>query len=324
MIHIIVACDEKRCIGPQGILPWRIPGEQLQFQDLTMGGVVLMGRKSYQEIGTALPGREVLVLTNSMEIREESVRSVHSFQDAITIAGERDLYIVGGEAVYGEALDLADSIYLTRVHKTYAGDTFFPEIAEELYDVSELESGDEYTRYLYRRKKRDLLLTVEDGRDSSELTQVIRYAVRGVIQKDNQYLLIRSRRYGEYKFPGGGMEAGESRVQTLIREVEEETGRIPVASTIAYLGRVEEHRRGIQQDFFNMTSYYYRCQTQEQYGNQSLVDYEIEYGYEPVYIELEKAIASNEELGDTDHIPWVDRDTAVMRYLLLEESEKKI
>lgn len=143
-----------------------------------------------------------------------------------------------------------------------------------------------------------------------------RIAVRGIIKKGDKYVMIHSRKYGEYKFPGGGMDQGEQLEDTLLREVKEETGLTVIADTIKYFGRVEETRKGEYEDIFEMTSHYYECMVQDGIGEQKLDAYEAEYGYELEYVTLEHAIKSNMKIMDKQHTPWIDRDTSVMRWLL--------
>lgn len=143
-----------------------------------------------------------------------------------------------------------------------------------------------------------------------------RSAVRGIIRKGEQYAMIRSTAYGEYKFPGGGMKEGERFVDTLIREVKEETGLAVVHQSWRYMGTAEERRKGERNDLLWMLSHYFYCQVEETIGAQQLDNYEKEYGYGLLFVNLEAAIKVNEQLLDVKQIPWTRRDTLVMKYLL--------
>lgn len=143
-----------------------------------------------------------------------------------------------------------------------------------------------------------------------------RTAVRGLIRRGETYAMIHSAKYGEYKFPGGGVEPAEQLTDTLTREVEEETGLLVKPGSIEYLGRVEERRKGLYDDILWMDSHYCFCKTEESGGSRCLDAYEAEYGYELEFVTLKAAIANNEQIINTDGVPWIVRDTEVMRWLL--------
>lgn len=160
------------------------------------------------------------------------------------------------------------------------------------------------------------LLFRMDKKDYKENGSVFhRTAVRALIKKGDRYALIHSSKYGEYKFPGGGMKPGESRMDTLCREVTEETGLVVKLESVSYLGCVEEIRKGFTEDILQMVSYYYICEVEPEKTARNLDDYEKEYGYELEYVTLEDAVKNNEALEDTEQIPWVHRDTRVMKMI---------
>ncbi len=142
-----------------------------------------------------------------------------------------------------------------------------------------------------------------------------RTAVRGVIQKDGSYLLIHSK-YGDHKFPGGGMEKGESLEQTLLREVQEETGYSVKKESISEGILVHEKRKGAIDDLMEMDSYYFFCDVEETAGERKLDDYEAEYDYKVSWMTLEEAIANNESVENHENIPWIKREIMVMKKLL--------
>lgn len=155
MVAIIVAYSQNRIIGQKGGIPWRIPGEQVRFRKLTFGQAVVMGRRTYEEIGHPLPGRMNFVVSTTRNFDAENCQTVVSLDEAIALAGERDLYVSGGVKLYEEALRLAEKLYVTEIHRDVAGDTFFPEFDETLFDKT-LESyhpGElPYTYVTYTRK----------------------------------------------------------------------------------------------------------------------------------------------------------------------------
>ena len=155
MLAIIVAYSQNRVIGRDGRIPWKIKGEQIRFRELTLGQAVVMGRRTYEEIGRPLPGRMNFVVSSTQNFDGENCRTVASLAEAIELAGERDLFVSGGARLYEEALPLADKLYITEIHREVEGDTFFPPFDETLYEKSceDTTSGDmPYTYVTYTRK----------------------------------------------------------------------------------------------------------------------------------------------------------------------------
>lgn len=155
MIALIAACARNRCIGRDGRIPWRIPGEQRRFRQLTMGAAVALGRRSFEEIGRALPGRRTIVLSSSGDFEPLGCLNARSLAEAIDLAGDLDLFISGGAAVYAEALPLADKLYLTEIDADFEGDVFFPEFDSALFirTLDEQIDGPVPYRYVTYTKK---------------------------------------------------------------------------------------------------------------------------------------------------------------------------
>ena len=156
MISIIVAVAKGGAIGKAGKMPWKIPGEQRQFKDLTTGHVVIMGRTSYEEIGHPLPDRTNIVVSKTKVFSGENLFTVKSLKEAIERAGQEEIYIAGGAEIFQEALPLAEKIYMTYVDMEVPdADRFFPNFPEEAYNREEIEKvGGEtsYLRVLYTKK----------------------------------------------------------------------------------------------------------------------------------------------------------------------------
>lgn len=155
MIGLIVAYAKNRVIGNEGQIPWRIKGEQKRFRELTTGNVVVMGRRSYEEIGRPLPNRMTYVVSNTKNFDQEGVKTVKSIQEAIDLAGDKNVYISGGARIYEEAMPYVEKMYITEVELEVDGDTFFPEFDENLYEktIDERVEGEiPYTYVTYTRK----------------------------------------------------------------------------------------------------------------------------------------------------------------------------
>jgi dihydrofolate reductase len=123
--------DEKRGIGKAGKLPWRLSSDLKQFRELTMGHHLIVGRKTFESIGKALPGRQTIVVTRNRIFRPADCIIAGSVAEAVALArerGETEAFIIGGAEIYSQALDVADRMYLTQVHAEADADTFFPDL----------------------------------------------------------------------------------------------------------------------------------------------------------------------------------------------------
>jgi dihydrofolate reductase len=129
MISAIVAVAKNAVIGKEDGLPWYLPAELARFKQVTMGHPIIMGRKTHESIGRALPGRTNIVLTRSRDFSAEGCVVVQSLKQAIEEAkkaeGADEIFIIGGESIYMEAMPLLDRIYLTKVDAKVDGDKFF-------------------------------------------------------------------------------------------------------------------------------------------------------------------------------------------------------
>lgn len=160
---------------------------------------------------------------------------------------------------------------------------------------------------------KEILIDLKNYKDNGSVFK--RTAVRGIIQKDNKYLIIYSK-YGDYKFPGGGQKSGETLIDTLLREVKEETGYQVIKESIRDCIKTLERRKGDPEDLLEMESYYYYCNVDSKIGARNLDDYEKEYDYQVKWMTLEEIISMNESIDNYDKIPWIKRETAVMKELL--------
>ena len=144
-LSIIVAVAENGVIGRDNDLPWYLPADLERFKQLTMGHHLLMGRKTFEAIGRALPGRTTVVITRRRPTLPEGVERAGSLEEALALAaasGEDEAFVAGGAQVYHLALPQADRLYLTRIHAAIEGDTRFPELIESEWEqVSRVDHG---------------------------------------------------------------------------------------------------------------------------------------------------------------------------------------
>jgi dihydrofolate reductase len=127
-LSAVVAASDNDVIGRGNALPWHLPADLAFFKRITLGKPVLMGRRTFESIGKPLPGRRNLVLSRS-QYEAAGIECVHTLDEACArVAGEAEMMIIGGAAVFELAVPLLDVIYLTRVHCRLEGDTFMPHI----------------------------------------------------------------------------------------------------------------------------------------------------------------------------------------------------
>ena len=127
MIYLIAARSKNNVIGKNGKIPWNIPGEQSMFKKLTTGNAVVMGRKTYEEIGHPLPDRINIVVSKSARFFGENLKTAKSLKEAIALCGNTDIYVCGGYRLYKEAIPIVDKMYITEVDiEVKDGDVFSP------------------------------------------------------------------------------------------------------------------------------------------------------------------------------------------------------
>ena len=138
---MVVAMDTSGVIGRDNGLPWHLPADLQHFKRTTMGKPILMGRKTYESIGRPLPGRTNIVITRDTGYRAEGCVVVNSIEAALAVAGNQDeIMVIGGAEFYRQVLPRTDTIYLTRIHDSFDGDTCFPEL--NAADWREVERSD--------------------------------------------------------------------------------------------------------------------------------------------------------------------------------------
>jgi dihydrofolate reductase len=158
-VSLVVAYARNRVIGRDGGLPWHLPSDMQHFRELTTGGTVVMGRKTYASIPDKfrpLPGRRNIVLSRDVAFRAPGAEVVSSLDAALEACG-RDCFVIGGGATYAEALPHAERVYATEVAEDVEGDTFFPVLVDDAWTcVSSgepiAENGHEFRIRVYERR----------------------------------------------------------------------------------------------------------------------------------------------------------------------------
>lgn len=151
--HVVAAADNN-AIGKNNQLLWSLPNDMKFFKNTTWGMPVIMGRKTYESLGKPLAGRTNIIITRKQNWQPEGVFVVHDLKEAMAAAGATDAkeaFIIGGGEIYQQTLPLTQRVYLTRVHTTLEGDTFYPGINEADWQLlSQLDfNADEKHGYAY-------------------------------------------------------------------------------------------------------------------------------------------------------------------------------
>jgi dihydrofolate reductase len=153
VLSLIVAMDNNRLIGSNNGLPWNLPADLQHFKAITMGKPIVMGRKTWQSLGRPLPGRKNIVITRDSDFQADGAEIVYSLDEALQMASDsEEVMIIGGANLYEQALEQVDRLYLTRVDGEFDGDSWFPEIAEQQWELLQAEKHqpDERNPHPYR------------------------------------------------------------------------------------------------------------------------------------------------------------------------------
>jgi dihydrofolate reductase len=152
-ITVLAAVGANLVIGQAGEMPWHLPEDLAHFKAVTMGHTMVMGRKTYDSIGRALPGRRTIVITRQPGWHAPSVEVAHSLAEALALAGPADVFVVGGSEVYREAMPYADQMLLTEVEQSPEGDAFFPAFTSADWHETAREPHNGYAFVTYDRHR---------------------------------------------------------------------------------------------------------------------------------------------------------------------------
>ncbi len=151
LISAIVAAAENNAIGKDNQLLWHLPNDLRFFKRTTTGHTIIMGRKTYESVGKPLPNRRNIIITRQPGYAVEGAEVVHSLTAAFErCAGQDEVFVVGGAEIYRQALPAVGRIYLTRVHATLPGDSFFPKLDERNWRLVAEDHHAADDRHAYR------------------------------------------------------------------------------------------------------------------------------------------------------------------------------
>lgn len=140
LIALVVGAAENNVIGNKGDMPWKVSADLKKFKETTTGKPIIMGRKTFESIGRPLPNRRNIVVTRNAAWSAQGAETAQSLPAAIALAEhEPEIMVIGGGEMYAQALPIADRIYLTRIHASPEGDTWFPALAEDIWQKTRAE-----------------------------------------------------------------------------------------------------------------------------------------------------------------------------------------
>lgn len=154
ILSAIAAVSRNGVIGKNNRLPWHLPADMRFFKQTTLGHPVIMGRKTYESFGKALPGRANIVITRQADYRLPDAVVTHSLEEAIRVAsqsGPSEIFILGGAQIYRESLPWLNRVYKTLIEGEFEGDAFFPELAPDRWALTaaEFHEADDKNKYAY-------------------------------------------------------------------------------------------------------------------------------------------------------------------------------
>lgn len=148
-LFLIYARAANGVIGKDGDLPWRLPADLRHFKALTLGKPMIMGRKTFDSFPSPLPGRRHIVLTRDTGWQAQGAEVAHSVDEALALAGEAEVAVIGGAEIYALFRALAKRVELTEIHAEYEGDTRVPPLGSEWAEIAREEHPAEGMRPAY-------------------------------------------------------------------------------------------------------------------------------------------------------------------------------
>ncbi|WP_370894193.1 dihydrofolate reductase [Janibacter sp. GXQ6167] len=150
-LTLVAAMGTNRAIGVDGGMPWHLPEDLRHFKEVTMGGVMVMGRRTWDSIGRALPGRTTIVVTSDRSWSAPGAEVAHSLPEALSIGGDREVFIVGGGEIYAQTIGVASALEITHIDASPEAEVFFPEIDPGTWREAAREPRDGFAFVRYER-----------------------------------------------------------------------------------------------------------------------------------------------------------------------------
>ncbi len=160
-LSIIAAMDQNQLIGYKNKIPWNLPADLQYFKQTTLGSPVIMGRKTFESIGSPLPDRRNIIMTRDKNYFAEGCEVVHSLEEILNSFSEQEeeAFIIGGAEIYRLFLPYCNKLYLTIIEHEFTGDTYFPEIDwQNWQSILEIKGNKDsknpykYSYHVYERK----------------------------------------------------------------------------------------------------------------------------------------------------------------------------
>ncbi|WP_084349205.1 dihydrofolate reductase [Janibacter limosus] len=148
---LVAALGANRAIGVDGGMPWHLPEDLKHFKALTMGGVMIMGRRTWDSIGRALPGRTTVVITSDHDWSAPGAIAVHSLAEALVVGGPGEVFIVGGGEIYRQTIELASRLELTEIDASPEAEVFFPEVDAQHWHETRRDPREGFDFVTYER-----------------------------------------------------------------------------------------------------------------------------------------------------------------------------
>jgi len=150
IISIITAISDNNIIGDDNKIPWYLPSDFKYFKEKTLNHTIIMGRKTFESIGKKLPNRKNIIITSDLNYKADGCVICHSLDEAIEMSkNEDEIFIIGGSQIYKQSLNIADKLYITRVHGEFSGNITFPDYQKEEWTLisSDFIKSDEKNVY---------------------------------------------------------------------------------------------------------------------------------------------------------------------------------
>jgi len=143
-LSLIVAMAANRTIGINKQMPWHLSADLKKFKKITMGHPIIMGRKTFESIGRVLPGRKNIIISRNVGYQQEGCEVFNDLDTAIeSCQNEEEVFVIGGATLYESILGRSDKLYITEIKKSFAGDTWFPEVTASEWIEDERQDIDD-------------------------------------------------------------------------------------------------------------------------------------------------------------------------------------